>query len=79
MTAINSDGFAIMYLYGDAGVNDVHLLADAHCTDAEIVRWLARGRRRRRLARVAHLFARSEGEAGDGALGMAAGSHRDAV
>ena len=72
-TAI-SDGFT--FLYGDAQPGDAHLLADVHAVDAGIVRWLARGRRCRRLARVAYLFARSEGGP-RGSMGMARGAYRN--
>jgi hypothetical protein len=47
--------------HGDADVLDAHLICDVHAVDADIIRWLTRGRRRRRLARIAHLIRPDDG------------------
>jgi hypothetical protein len=77
---MRTSGIDGCFLYGDASPADVYLLADVHAVDAGIVRWLASRRRRWKLARVAPLIARHSGAGGDsGAVGMAAGPHRDGI
>jgi hypothetical protein len=46
---------------GDAQPADAHLLADVHCVDTGIVKWLASRRRRWKLAQVGHLIEREPG------------------